>query len=73
MKQLGYTEKEQPVEGRPDPFIGGIAIGGNPPDFIDDKALTAGEHPDNSDGDWDGDNPSMPTAVPFANGVDVRK
>jgi hypothetical protein len=58
----GYTEKNQPNDKYKLP-IDGIAASGGDPSCLEGNALPApAEGPPN-----DGDNPSMPTSVPFGN------
>jgi len=65
----GYTSRQQEMDLTA--TVAGIGTAANPEEFKDDAALRTSDAPNNSQSN--GDNPSMPISVPFANGKDVRK
>jgi hypothetical protein len=65
----GYTSKQQDLTNE-DATVAGAGTSANPEEFKDDSALRTNENPVNSKPD--GDNPSMPITLPFANGTDKR-
>ena len=68
MGKGGYSKEEQPDKGAPIFKISTIADSGNPPEFQEGNALKA--PPEGTENN--GDNPSMPSSLPFAGGKDNR-
>lgn len=68
VKDVNYTPRSLPPGG-PIPPITGIALSGNPTEYIDAENFNT---KDKNEGNVDGNNPSMPSAIPFADGKDMR-